>query len=220
MPVLAPRRLQPLPALVVAVALQDHFIGGVAARGARRRALRDVALELRVEQVVPVLRRRHAQALEQARVVDQAVGLEHGADPEALRVLEVDRLGLAQGRGDRVHRRLRQRVRHEQLLLGELVEQRALPAPEDVGVRPALPFDDLAVGDRRAGGDRAGLDRDVPALLGVLRELGERRVGERLRHRGDEDQLVLDLLRLGLRRAEQAGERCCDDPDHDLLSLG
>ena len=84
----------------------------------------------------------------------------------------------------------------QQLLLGELLEQRGLAAPEDVGLRPALPLDDAPVGHRRARGDRVDLDGDVPLLLGVVGEGLERGVVDELRHRRDQRQLALDR-RLG-----------------------
>src|ERR1035437_5072972 len=103
----------------------------MAARRTRRRALRDVAFELRIQQVVPVFRLRHAQALQDLGLIHDSVGFEYRADPEPLWILERDRLRLADARGDRVRNGVRQTEFCQQILLGELVEQRALATPEN-----------------------------------------------------------------------------------------
>jgi len=71
------------------------------------------------------------------------------ADPVAVAVLQRDRLGLADRRRDRLPRLARDLDLLQQLLIGELLEERRLAAPEDVHLRLALPFDDAAVRDRR-----------------------------------------------------------------------
>ena len=201
----AAEALQPFPAFGVAVALEDDLIGRVAAARPGRCALRDVALELGMEQVVPVLRHGDAEALQHLRLIHQPVRLQHGADPETLRVLERNGLWLADAHRYRVEDVLRQVELHDQLLLRELVEKGAFAAPEDVRARAALPLDDLPVGDRRSGRQRARLDGDIPLFFGVFSEGGERRIGERFRHRGDQDKLVLDCA-CGL-----SGHRACQD---------
>src|SRR6266571_5406971 len=200
--------LEPVPALVLAVHGQDHLVRRVGRRRARRRALGDVALELRVQQVVPLLRLRDAETLDLLRMKDQSVRLERRADPEPVLILERDRLGLADRRGNLVPQRLRDLQLREQLLLRELLEERRLAAPEDVGVGPALPLDDAAVRHRRARRDRVRLQRDVPALLGVVGERLQRGIVDELRHRGDQRELALDrrLRGGGKRRPHGEGE--------------
>src|SRR3990172_2599736 len=186
--------LENFPALRVAFTLQNHFVRGVAAGRSRRRYLGDISLEPWIEEVVPVLRRRHAQALQEPGVIRDAAGFEHRAHPEALRVLERDRLRLPDRLRNAVGDRLRQLERREEALLREPVEKRAFPAPEEVGLRSPVPLNDAPIRDRRARGERACLHVDVPALLGLLPELRKRRVGEALPDRRDEDELVLDRL--------------------------
>src|SRR5439155_767468 len=132
--------LEPVPALLLPVHGQDHLVRRVRRRRARGRALRDLALEPGIEQIVPLLRLRHAEALDLLGVIDQAVGLQRGADPVAGAVLQRDRLGLADRRGDRLPRLARDLDLLEELLVGELLEERRLAAPEDVHLRLALPF--------------------------------------------------------------------------------
>jgi hypothetical protein len=67
-----------------------------------------------------------------------------------------------------------------------LLEERAFPAPEQIRLRPSVPFDDAAVGDRRASGKRARLDVDVPPPLRILSEFGKGGVGKALPDRRDE----------------------------------
>ena len=129
-------------------------------------------------------------------MVDEAVRLQRRADPVAFFVLERDRLRPPDGRRNRLPRLARDLDLLEKLLLRELLEQRRLAAPEDVDLGPALPLDDAAVRDRRAGRDRVDLHHDVPLLLGVLGEGLQRRVVDELRDRRDEVQLALDR-RLG-----------------------
>jgi hypothetical protein len=176
-----------------------------------------------MQQVVPVLGLRDAEAGEQLGVIDQPVGLENGAGPEALGVLQGDGFRLADTRRNRVHHGLGQIELGEQLLLGELVEERALAAPEDVGVGPALPLHDAAVGHRRAGGQGARFHVDVPSFLGVPGEVRQCRIGQGPRDRRDEDQLVFDLLRGGRSRSgERHEKRRAQRPErsnHDLPLL-
>ena len=197
---------QPFPALRLAVALQDHLVGGVAARGAVGRRLHDVALEPRIEQVVPVSRRRHAEPFEKPRVIRDARGFEHRADPHPLRIFQRHGLSLAERGGNGIEDGSRQIERREQALGRKAVVERALAAPEQIGLRPAVPLDDAPVGDRRAGRERAGPDLDIPALLREPGELGERRVRQALSDRRDDHQLVLDRLRPRDRGAEQRPE--------------
>ena len=196
---------EPLPALLLAEEREHHLVGRVGRRGARGRALGDLALELGVEQIVPFLRLGRAQPLDALGVVHEPVRLERGADPEPVLVLEGNGLGLADRGGDGIPRGLRDLDLLEQLLLGQLLEERRLAAPEDVHLRLALPLDDAPVGDGRAGGNRAHLDRDVPLLLGVVGEGLERGVVDELGHGGDQVELALDGRRaLGQRRRPQA----------------
>src|SRR5712692_181356 len=196
--------LEPLPALLLPVHGQNHLVRRVRRRRARGRALGDLALELRVQQVVPLLWRLDAEPLDLLRVVDEPVRLERGADPEPLRVLQGDGPGRADRRRDRVPHLLGDLHLLQKLLLGELLEQRRLAAPEDVHLGPALPLDDAPVGHGRSRRDRAHLHRDVPLLLRVVCERLERRVVDELRHRSDQRQLTLDG-RLG-RRAHDRTE--------------
>src|SRR5947207_241981 len=161
--------LEPVPALLLPVHRQDHLVRRVRRRRARGRAPRDLALEPGLDRLVPLLRLGHAEALDLLGVIDQAVGLQRGADPVAVAVLQRDRLGLGDRRGDRLPRLARDLDLLEELLVGELLEERRLAAPEDVHLRLALPFDDAAVCDRRAGGYRAHFPRHVPLCLPVLR---------------------------------------------------
>src|SRR6266540_443495 len=211
---------EPLPAPVLPVHGQDHFVGRVRRRGARGRALGDLALELRVQQVVPFAGLGNAEALDLPGVVDEPVRLERGADPEAVLVLERDGPGLADRHGDRLPHLARDLDLLQELLLGELLEEGRLTAPEDVDLRLALPLDDAAVGDRRSRRDRAHLHRDVPLLLRVVGERLERRVVDELRHRRDQRQLALDR-RLPQGRARRAGDekdRQPQDPESFLQS--
>src|SRR5260370_41056613 len=129
--------------------------------------------------MVRVLRVGHGEALDLLGVIDEAVRLQRRADPVAVAVLQRDRLGLADRRGDRLPRLARDLDLLEQLLVGELLEERRLAAPEDVHLRLALPFDDAAVRERRAGGDRPPPPHHLPPFLCVLRESpsGPRRGG-------------------------------------------
>src|SRR4030095_16355749 len=103
----------------------------------------------------------------------------------------------------------------QELLLGELLEERRLAAPEDVDLGLALPLDDAAVGHRRPRRDRARLHGEVPLLLRVVGERLERRVVDELRHRRDQRQLALDR-RLPGGRAGRAARREYDrDNQHD-----
>ena len=142
----------------------------------------------------------------------QAIRLEGGADPVAVLVLERDGLGLADRRRDRVPRLARDLELLEQLLLGQLLEQRGLAAPEDVGLRLALPLDDSTVGDRRPGRDRVDLHDDVEALLRVIRKGLQGGVVDELRDRRDQRQLALDG-RLRSRRPDgtQRDRECQQD---------
>src|SRR2546422_3782085 len=206
---------EPLPALVLPVHGQDHFVGRVRRRGTRGRALGDLALELRVQQVVPFAGLGNPEALDLLGVVDEPVRLERGADPEAVLVLERDGPGLADRRGDRLPHLARDLDLLQELLLGEFLEEGRLTAPEDIDLRLALPLDDAAVGDRRSRRDRAHLHRDVPLLLRVVGERPERRVVDELRHGRDQRQLTLDR-RLPEGRARRAGgekDREPQDPE-------
>src|SRR4029450_5001892 len=89
---------------------------------------------------------------------------------------------------------LRQVELREQLLLGELVEERAFPAPENIRIGPSLPLDDATIGHRRAGREGACLHIAVPSFLRVLGELSQSGVCECPGDRGDEDQVVPDVL--------------------------
>src|SRR6185436_3248037 len=140
---------EPLPALVLAVHRQDDLVGRVRRRGARRRTLGDLAAELRIQEVVPLPRLGDAEALDLPGMVDEPVRLERGADPEAVLVLERDRFRRADRRRDRIPRLARDLDFLQELLLGELLEERRLAAPEDVDLGLALPLDDAAVGHRR-----------------------------------------------------------------------
>src|SRR5262249_45487985 len=150
------------------------------------RRLGDFALELWIQQVVPLPGRGDPETLGLFRVVDQAVRLERGADPVALRVLERNGLRLAEAGGDGGPGLVRDLDLLQQLLLGELLEQRRLAAPEDVDLGFAFPFNDAAVRDRGARRDRVYLHRQVPLFLRVLREGLKRRVVDELRHRRDD----------------------------------
>src|SRR4029450_5163273 len=145
-----------------------------------------------MEEVLPVLRLGHAQALQPPRMVDEPVGLQRGADPVTVLVLERNGLRLADGSRNGIPRLLRDLHPLEELLLGELLEERGFPTPEDVHLGLALPLGDASVRHRGARGDRAHLHGDVPLLLGVVGEGLERRVVDELRHRRDEVQLALD----------------------------
>src|SRR5207247_9174193 len=116
---------------------------------ARGRPLRHLALWVRVQRVVPLLQRGDAEPLDLLRVIDETVGLERGADPEAVLVLERDGLRLADRRRDLLPQRTVEVELREQLLLVELFEECRLAAPEDVDLGLALPLDDAAVRDRR-----------------------------------------------------------------------
>src|SRR5207245_6028838 len=95
--------------------------------------------------------------------------------------------------------------RLEQPLLGQLLEERRLPAPEDVRLRLALPLHDAPVGDRRARGYGVHLHGDVPLLPGIVGEGLEGRVVDELRDWGDEVELAFYLSTGGLSRCGRLG---------------
>src|SRR5437764_733441 len=64
MPGIGGELFEPIPALVLAVHREDHFVRRVRRRRARGRALRDLALELGLQQIVPVLRLGDAEAVD------------------------------------------------------------------------------------------------------------------------------------------------------------
>jgi hypothetical protein len=154
----------------------------------------------------------HAQAPKRPWVVDQPVGLERRPDPVPVRILEREGLRLPDRRGHPVHQRLRQLELRQEFLLGELVEERRLAAPEDVRFRLPLPLDDPAVGDRRPRVLRARLERDGPSHLRVVGESLERGIDDEPRHRRLEEQFVLDRRGLG---AGDSGSREHDEGQHD-----
>jgi hypothetical protein len=182
----------------------------MAAAGTAGRALRHMAFQFRMQQVVPVLRLRHAQALQHLGLIHQAIGLEHRAGPVAFRIFQIDRPRLADGRGNRVQDRLGHVEARQQILRCELVEQRALAAPENIDLGPALPFEYASVGHRRPRRERARLQRDIPGFLRILGEIRQRRVGQRFRDRCDQNQFIFDGLRHGETRCQRhRGKREC-----------
>src|SRR5207302_2763888 len=141
---------EPIPALVLPVHRQDHLVRRVRRRRARGRALGNLALELRVQEIVPLPRLGDAETLDLLRVIDEPVRLERGADPVAVLVLERNGLRRPDRRRDRVPYLAGDLDLLQELLFGELFEERRLPAPEDVDLGSPLPLDDAAVRHRPA----------------------------------------------------------------------
>jgi len=175
----------------------------MAAAGAVRRALRDLPLQFRIEEVVPVFD-DDAEALQKLRLIDESVGLEHRPDPELLGVLQRQSDGLADLGGDLVPHLVRHLDLVQQVLLGKVVEERPLSAPEDVRLGFSLPLHDLAVGDGRALGHGACLHVDAPLLLRIAGKGLQHRIMDVLGNGRDQVQLVLNGLgEAGAAEAEQ-----------------
>ena len=164
-----------------------------------------------MQEVVPVLGLWNAEALQYFRMINQPVRLQHRSGPEALRILQRDRLRLADTGGDRIHHVFRQVELRQQALFGQLVEQSALATPEDVGFRTPFPFGNAPIGDRRSGGQRTRLDGDVPFFLGEFHECGKRGIGQCLGDGGNENKFIFDRL-LGycrIQRPDETGQSNC-----------